>query len=185
MLLPARRCNTWTCNTTTSVTLEQRPIMQDTSISVLNLSCNQIGPGGVAFLAKALKQNKTLTELHLAWNELGPEGAHDFAKVIETNHSLVTLNLGFNEIGPDGTKRISKALARRRCCVTDLNLSWNSLGVKGSSSVAAVLKMNSSIQVLDLSCNAILDTGAMHLYQQPWRVIVKGTILSISMPQSL
>lgn len=59
-----------------------------TSLTTLNISCNQIGNTGIVALAKALKINHTLTSLEWDENLTGVLGFVNIRNALETNQTL-------------------------------------------------------------------------------------------------
>lgn len=65
----------------------------NSSLTNLDLRCNQIGASGARALSDALEINTTLTKLDLSDNAIGASGARFLSKAIKINASLTTLNL--------------------------------------------------------------------------------------------
>lgn len=65
---------------------------------------------GIAELAEALRSNKTLTVLDLSKNELRDEDAKKLARVLPYNSGLVTLNLSNTFIGTPGAVELLNSL---------------------------------------------------------------------------
>src|SRR3989338_8330049 len=74
----------------------------DSSLTTLNLSSNEIGYAGVAAIAHALSSNSTLTILDLGDNRIGPTGSTTIAHSLTSNSFLTTLGLYSNKIGYAG-----------------------------------------------------------------------------------
>lgn len=66
----------------------------------LDLSNQYLGDEGVKEkLAQALKNNSAITGLFLSKNNIGPEGAKAIAEVLKDNIGVKILMLGVNNIG--------------------------------------------------------------------------------------
>ena len=57
------------------------------------MCCNAAGPDGTEALAQALRSNESLTVLDLSMNDIGDEGAWELADALEENSSLRSLKL--------------------------------------------------------------------------------------------
>ena len=65
-----------------------------------------LGDDGIARLAKELAENTTVTELILSHNQVGAAGAASLASALEKNATLWELDLRDNEVGADAFQRI-------------------------------------------------------------------------------
>ena len=131
------------------------------SLRVLNLSDNKLGPKGGAAVAEGLKVTGALKELHLGANELGDAGATAIVDALRLNSSLTGLLLGLwrNQIGDASASAIAEAL-RVSGSVVDLNVYHNNIGDEGAKVIGAALAVNGSLTVLSLAGNMIGDEGA-------------------------
>ena len=71
---------------------------ENTTVTYLDLSVNELGMEGADKICKMLCHNKTLTYLNLSGNELGSEGADKICKMLCHNKTLELLVLWFNNI---------------------------------------------------------------------------------------
>jgi hypothetical protein len=115
----------------------------------------EIGDPGVASLSTALAAgsgNATLQTLRLRNNHLMDGAAADLAALLKTSKpcALTELDLSWNSLGPDGAVSLSHAL-RANCPLRSLHLEWNGLETKGGSALASVLHKNNRLQMLNLS----------------------------------
>ena len=81
---------------------------------------------------------------------------------LRVNTSLTTLDLSENSIGDKGASSLSEAL-RVNTSLTSLHLSENSIGDEGASSLSEALTVNTSLTSLHLSENSIGGEGASSL----------------------
>jgi Ran GTPase-activating protein (RanGAP) involved in mRNA processing and transport len=108
------------------------------TIVSLDLTSNQIGSAGGAFIFTALKDNQSIIDLNLssaeglARNTLGPAGVKPLAKVLQINQFLTFLNLAGNFIG-------------------DTGLGYICQGIQGGN--------NKGLKVMNLTLNDISDEG--------------------------
>jgi Ran GTPase-activating protein (RanGAP) involved in mRNA processing and transport len=66
---------------------------------------------------------------------------------------LKYLDLSENSIGNDGAYTIASVLTIKRCGITNLNLSRNSIGIKGGKMLATMIKSNEKLIHCNLSGN--------------------------------
>ncbi|XP_078358279.1 uncharacterized protein LOC144643036 [Oculina patagonica] len=134
----------------------------NSSLTVLNLSKNNIGDIGATGLTEALQKNTSLTLLNLSKNNIGDVGATGLAEALKDNTSLTFLDLSDNNIGDVGATGLAKAL-QDNTSLTRLALSGSNIGDHGAAGLASALKENISLAVLALSGNNIGDHGASGL----------------------
>ena len=136
----------------------------NSTVTLLNLSRNEISISGAAALAKAMEVNSTLTELNLSENEIGDSGAAALAKVMEVNSTLTELNLSENEISDSGAAALAQAM-EINSTLTELNLSENVISDWGAAALAKAMAVNSTLTGLDLSHDRIGYLGTAALAQ--------------------
>ena len=134
----------------------------NSTITNMNLSGNYIGPEGATALADALKVNKTITYVDLGDNYIGPTGARALADALKVNKTITEVNLGDNNIGPEGATALAEALKVNKT-ITNVNLRNNNIGPTGARALAEALKVNKTITNVDLGWNNIEDTEASAL----------------------
>ena len=84
---------------------------QCSSLTMLNLSFNDIGTEGAGSLAGVLGQCSSLAMLKLGDNDIGYAGARSLAGVLGQCSSLVMLDLTFNdEMGDEGLAMIRMSI---------------------------------------------------------------------------
>jgi Ran GTPase-activating protein (RanGAP) involved in mRNA processing and transport len=97
----------------------------NSTIRVLDLSCNQICFQGVKFISDYLSEPKTaLQSLILSSNKLCDQGAKIFAQGIALNSSIVHVDLTSNSINNEGLCRLAEGFAENSS-VKSLKLFWN------------------------------------------------------------
>ncbi|KAG0374564.1 hypothetical protein BGX24_010244 [Mortierella sp. AD032] len=137
-------------------------IIDYSTLAILDLEANWIGPIETQALVEALKTNATLTTLKLQYSPIGDCEAHALSEALKTNSTLTTLYLQDNSIGPNGAQALSEAL-KTNSTLTTLNISSNSIGDNGAQALADALKTNSSLTTLILWNNSIGPNGAQAL----------------------
>ena len=111
-----------------------------------------MGDEGAGRLADALATNSSLTTLNLGCNEIGDKGAGRLGEVLTTNSTLTTLDLSSNQVGDEGAGRLAEALPSNST-LTTLDLSWNQLGDEGAGWLAEALATNSSLIEVHFDCD--------------------------------
>ena len=87
-----------------------------------------------------------------------------FSQALAANTSLTTLDLSQNSIGDEGATSLSQALALNTS-LTTLTLSQNSIGAEGATTLSEALAVKTSLTTLHLSWNSIGAEGATSLFQ--------------------
>ena len=131
----------------------------DTTLTTLNISRNNIGCAGAQAIAGALKVNTTLTTLDISDNNIGVEGAKAIAEALKVNTTLTTLNIYINQIGVTGAEAIAEVLEVNKT-ITELYIDDNNIGDEGAKAITGALKKNTTLTTLDISSNDIGDEGA-------------------------
>ena len=106
-------------------------------------------------------------------NELDPSrvstlcaGLHERATSVEGALPLRHLHLDCNPIGAEGAQILAGAMANTRsqwCYLTTLRLGYAQLGAAGATAVAAALRCNSSVTILDMPGNNLSQDGAKEM----------------------
>uniref|UniRef100_A0A7S1CP72 Uncharacterized protein n=1 Tax=Bicosoecida sp. CB-2014 TaxID=1486930 RepID=A0A7S1CP72_9STRA len=143
------------------------------SLTALDLSSNKLTDlgcefGGVGAICSALSKNTVLTALNLARNQIQHQGSAGIARMLKSNRCIKYLDLSRNMLRSEGAGIIARAIAphsNRHSALVSLNLSQNNLtnfedSATGGMAVAAALRGNRSLTVLDLSHNR-LDSAAV------------------------
>ncbi|CAF1647072.1 unnamed protein product, partial [Adineta ricciae] len=151
------------------------------TLTILDLTGNQIGVQGAQYLANALQMNTTITKVNLCNNEIESKELEHISKALRTNKTLLTLDLGKNKIRNCGIQNIADALQKNTVefkhvsenlivCVlcltqtlTTLNLHSNQIGNIGVQYLSNALRMNITLSALNLSCNRISNRGSRYL----------------------
>ena len=125
----------------------------------LNLSGNWIGLYGIAAIAKAIQVNVSLQKFNISRCRIADDGAKNIAEAIQMNVTLQKLDISYNRISDDGAAAISDSLKHNNS-LQELNLSQNNISNNGAKKIAEAIQMNVTLQKLDISYNIISDDGA-------------------------
>ena len=133
------------------------------TLTVWDVSFNDLGDAGVACIANALAENKTcaLRVLDLTYNNFRAEGAAALAEYVASSTSLCELSVRNNELGEEGGEAVGRMLASIR--LTKLDISGTKLTVGGLGAVASALRVNAcltSLSVQDLDDDGLRVLGA-------------------------
>jgi len=121
-------------------------LSQNTTLSVLNLSNNNIQTQGAASILESL-QYSNLSELDLSHNHIMDDSAPHFSQMLLNNRTLKVLKISHNMLSSKFFASISKALAQDKI-LTSLNISKNPITTKGLVSVGYALALSTSLVIL-------------------------------------
>ena len=131
-------------------------IKQNSTITLLNLSRNELGAGDCTSMAEAIKHNSTITKLNLSNNKLGTGNCTALAleEAIKQNSTITQLDLSGNKLGTGDCTALAEAI-KHNSTITQLGLSENELGTGNCTALEEAIKHNSTITELDLSVNQL------------------------------
>ncbi|KAJ1121379.1 hypothetical protein NDU88_009490 [Pleurodeles waltl] len=136
----------------------------NTTLTLLDLNANKLTDFGVKKLCEGLKHpNCKLQKLGLSICSLTGPCCKDLASALKTNTSLTELDLGPNELRNSGVKKLCEGLKHPNCKLQKLRLGGCSLTGSCCEALASALKTNTSLTELDLSPNALGDSGVKKL----------------------
>src|SRR3990167_4404212 len=99
-----------------------------------------LGPQAMHEIARVIQEN-TITTIDLRDNKIGPDGAKILASAIKNSSGLHVLNLRNNAIGIQGTKALAEALvANKQIHLVDL--SYNNLGFEFIEEITEYYKLD-------------------------------------------
>ncbi|XP_067050400.1 NLR family CARD domain-containing protein 3-like isoform X2 [Acropora muricata] len=116
-------------------------------------------------LAHSYGKSLDRVELDLSHCLFAPKSKQSLSTLclaLRVNTSLTSLDLSGNSIGSKGASSLSEVL-RVNTSLTSLCLTDNSIGAEGASSLSEALRVNTSLTSLDLRVNSIGDEGANSL----------------------
>lgn len=100
---------------------------------------------GMTRIAENLMENFTLTYLDLSCNRITRDGVKELAKVLKMNTAIQTLDLGYNRLEDDGAMHIAEALATFNTTLRRLVIVYNNIGSAGLCAIADAMKTNSTL----------------------------------------
>lgn len=143
--------------------------IQDSSIQYLQLS-NEMDPASGIELAKMLINNRTIRILNLNCNNFGTEGLEALGEALKNNHVIETLNLSYSMLSSMSVKLVIEAASlslnlcgmqklceNLSCKIQFLNLKGNVLDICAITSLSNALEANRSLKEINLSANRIGD----------------------------
>ncbi|KAL4476153.1 hypothetical protein ABPG74_009886 [Tetrahymena malaccensis] len=127
-----------------------------TSISMIDLKGNNIGPNGFIEIFNSLRQNFQLKSLNLEWNRLGTDiaGLESLYVLLSNNRSITHLDLRNNKINQTGAHIIANII-RNNTSLSSLDLRWNELGANGGRAILQAMQENGCLVGLELAGNGI------------------------------
>jgi hypothetical protein len=134
-------------------------LLDNMTITELNLSETGLGQAGVSTLAASLAQPGCASvEISLAGNSCGEVGAQVLASALLANHAVRFLNVADNDIGDVGCAALAKAMAASG---VEIVFSGNRVGNLGAEAIAGA--MGERQLAANISCNSIGAAGAAAL----------------------
>ncbi|CAN0421488.1 unnamed protein product [Lampetra fluviatilis] len=126
----------------------------------LVLSRNEIGDSGLRLLADGmLGREGSLEKLDLHECSLTDKSGSSLSVILKANTGLKSLELRLNVIGDSGLRLLADGMLVREGSLEKLDLDWCLLTDKSGSSLSVILKANTGLKILCLSCNKIGDSG--------------------------
>lgn len=130
--------------------------------------CKQVvGPDHIQTLMDSILENESVQHFLLGNNIIGPVGAKaigDYMTHPNRKSRIQTWYIAGNSFDGDSIKYITEPLKSDTDC-DSLWLKRNPLRVTGTSHIADMLRVNSSITTLDLHNTAAMDEGAVVLFE--------------------
>ncbi|XP_043558464.1 myoneurin-like isoform X3 [Chiloscyllium plagiosum] len=149
-------------------------LLESTTITDLNLMCNDIGSHGAKWLSKALQEtqslialatvlhhNKTLRAIDVGRpiiHTIQEEATVHMAHMLQVNQTLQELHLVKMGMRNFGIQQICDKLVHNHS-LRLLDLHCNQISSDGAKSLAELLKHNTPLKILDLAANRIEDDG--------------------------
>jgi len=127
-------------------------LIENTTVRLLDLSCNQLGSKGVMLLCESLKGNKTLQSLFLNSNNVSSEGAYAMADLLlEDKCHLMELHLAWNLICNTGLNSLFTAIAMGNTKLKFVDLAYNFMDITVLHSLRRMLERNTTLKYLSLN----------------------------------
>jgi Ran GTPase-activating protein (RanGAP) involved in mRNA processing and transport len=140
---------------------------QHHNLEFLDLTCNDLGPIGMASLSSWLlvHQESKLKHLWLGSNNLGSNCGSSWGSILEHNFALLELRLGGNQLGDDAVQALSLGLGKNHG-LQRLELDYNQISNAGAEALAMALQNNhGTLRYLNLGGNSIQSDGGVALAQ--------------------
>ena len=149
--------------------LEAIPKPEKVTSLNLNLSSNNLGPGGARVVGEAVAKFQQITnlDLNLGHNNIGAKGAKAVGDSLAKLEQITNLKLHLddNNIGAEGAKAVADSLAKlEQITNLKLHLDDNNIGAEGAKAVADSLTKLEQITDLEISFGS----------QQHWRRRCRG-----------
>ncbi|XP_006765440.1 PREDICTED: NACHT, LRR and PYD domains-containing protein 12 [Myotis davidii] len=130
----------------------------------LALHHNALGSQGVKLLCQGLRHpNCKLQNLRLKRCRVPSAACQDLAAALAANKNLMRMDLSSNALGLPGVRLLCEGLRHPKCRLQMLQLRKCQLEAGAGQEVASVLSSNRHLVELDLTGNALEDTGLRRL----------------------
>lgn len=131
------------------------------SLQELHLMKYDLRDFGVTRLAENLMDNFTLTYLNLSCNRMTRDGAKELNKLLKRDTGLKVLDLGYNRLGDDGAMHLAEALATYNTKLTTLVIVSNEIKGKGLCALANCMKMNATLTNIYIWANELEEAACI------------------------
>ena len=121
-------------------------------------------PSDAMSLANSIASSAMLVSLTLKSNLINDELLSTLACGLEENNTIVHVDLSHNEIANKGARILARLLSREDSCITSLVLCDNQIHADGGKYFGRALKVNGTLQELDLRLNRLSDEGGALLF---------------------
>ncbi|KAI5757335.1 NLRP13 [Gulo gulo luscus] len=147
-------------------------LLENKSLTHLNLRRNSLGDEGVKLLCEALRRpDCRLQNLDLSGCSLTAGGCQELANALRHNHNMNILDLGSNDVRDDGVKHLCEALKDPSCALNTLGLEKCNLTPACCQHLSSVLGSSKSLVHLNLLQNDLEPSGVSIL----WKALKKST----------
>lgn len=162
--------------------------LKNSKLKSLDLSSGKIDENGFILLADLLKTNTNLQHLNLAFNNVkkNKNGHIQLFNSLKVNRTLKTLILYQNNINGNDCLELAEALCNNT--LEHLNLAFNNLysskyfNYNGIFQICNALKLNTSLEYLDLSGNKLKNNEIVYIISA---LKVNKTLKHLSLINSL
>ena len=161
------------------------------NLAILNLSsiCCEINEEAAVAFSNVFSQNSKLRELDLSYNNLSTEAIIRIISELNST-SMTKFIIGHNNITDHAAEYIATFLSKNKdlevvdlsynnlqsasaikICKTNISkliafkINHNSITVEAANDIASFLSFNKKLQVLDLSCNDLQESGCKNIFK--------------------
>ncbi|XP_059941038.1 NACHT, LRR and PYD domains-containing protein 13 [Mesoplodon densirostris] len=147
-------------------------LLQNKSLTHLNLRKNNLGDEGVKFLCEALSRpDCNLQNLNLSDCSFTVEGCRELTHALKYNRNVKILDVGKNNVQDDGVRELCRILKRPSCALETLGLEKCNLTPDCCWPLSSVLGSSKSLANLNLLGNDLGPEGVNTL----WTSLKKST----------
>ncbi|XP_066228705.1 NACHT, LRR and PYD domains-containing protein 13 [Saccopteryx leptura] len=141
-------------------------LLQNASLTHLDLRKNTLGDEGVRLLCQALSRpDCRLQSLDVSDCSVTAKGCRELADALRHNHSMKVLDIGRNQVGDAGGRRLCEAVRRSCCALNTLGLERCGLTSACCRHLALVLGSRESLVNLNLIGNDLGPEGVNVLWE--------------------
>jgi Ran GTPase-activating protein (RanGAP) involved in mRNA processing and transport len=131
------------------------------SLKSFSLTGATVDKGNRKKINDSLSRNKSIQSFKLRSNKLQlPSIIRNSRKITKALSRLTQLDMSSNKLSVQGAKMLAAFIEKPECNLVTLILSNNHLTTKGANALLPAVKKNSTLKVLDLSCNWLSDALA-------------------------
>lgn len=124
--------------------IHQRLLNHDMTLTLIDLTCNDIEDEELKLLATSLETNQHVKKLVVAYNLISDDGATSLAECLTVNTTLLELHLNGNQIGNVGAMALASAFHTNET-LTYITMEQNPLTTEGEVELLECLHHNATL----------------------------------------
>ena len=130
------------------------------TLTMLDLSNNELNEDNIKGLCEFLKQNKSIKILYLNYNNLSSACGYYLADTFKKNSTIEVLQLSHNKLNESGFDSFLNILGNDNTSLKDLDISYNEFKFLDFKSLSGYLNSNPPLKKLDISGNRLEPQAA-------------------------
>ena len=135
---------------------------QNSKLKELDLSDNNICTEAIIKIMSKLNTSTSMTKFIISHNNITDYAADYIATFLSNNANVEVLDLSHNNLLSAGTIKICKTNISK---LITFKINHNCITVEAANDIASFLSHNKKLQVLDLSCNDLQESGCKNIFE--------------------
>jgi Ran GTPase-activating protein (RanGAP) involved in mRNA processing and transport len=138
-------------------------LRRNTTLEALEFRWSTLDEGTVSQLTRGLRENRHLKSLDFFGCSLEDEDLAEIASGIRYHPTIEVLSLNGNKCGVSASRQIATIIESDGCLLRKVDISFQRHDAESRldvSVIAAALRSNKSLHILDLTCNRLNDQDA-------------------------
>lgn len=134
-------------------------LLADTGMDTVDFSFMALDANATRCVAEVVQKNAPLKGLNLKGSSLARDGANAIIKAMQANTTIIELKLGFNNLAGLGEAQALGNMLRLNATLEKLDLSHAGLDTEGVQALAQGMAQNGTLTWLNLGGNQFSDEG--------------------------